>query len=77
MNHYQKVATVLIGAAGVSAVALGVFGFLYGVALMVRGAHLTPEQADRFGGSVGYVVFGAVLYLLGRPLGRLVGRGLD
>ena len=77
MNHYQEVATVLIRAAGVAAVALGVFGFLYGMALVARGTHLTPEQEDRFGGSVGYVVFGIALYLLGRPLGRLAGRGLD
>ena len=77
MNHYQKVATVLIRAAGVTTVALGVFGLLYGMGLMSRGVHLTAEQADRFGASVWYVVFGVVLYLLGRPLGRLVGRGLD
>jgi hypothetical protein len=76
MNHYQKVGTVLIRAAGIATAALGVFGFLYGVGLMVRGIQLTAEQADRFGGSVWYVVFGVVLYLLGRPLGRLVGRGL-
>ncbi len=77
MNHYQKVAIVLIRAAGITAVALGVFGFLYGAGLLARGASLTAEQADRFGGSVWYVVFGLALYLLGRPLGRLVGRGLD
>jgi len=52
MNHYQKVATVLIRAAGITAVALGVFGLLYGVGLMVRGVQLTAEQADRFGASV-------------------------
>lgn len=77
MNHYQKLAIVLVRGAGMFAVALGLFGFLYGTALIVRGASLTPEQAERFGSSVWYVIFGIVLFLLGPPLGRLLGRGLE
>ena len=77
MNHYQKLATVLIRGAGITSVALGVLGFLYGVVLVTRGTTLTPEQADRLSGSVWYAVLGLILYVLGRPLGRLIGRGLD
>jgi hypothetical protein len=77
MNHYQKLAIVLIRFAGCAAVAVGLLGFVYGAALMARGASLSPEQAERFGSSAWYVVFGLILFLLGRPLGRLLGRGLD
>lgn len=77
MNHYQKVAIVLVRGAGAAAVAVGLLGFVYGTALVARGTSLSPEQAERFGSSVWYIVFGLVLFLLGRPLGRLLGRGLD
>jgi hypothetical protein len=42
-----------------------------------RGASLTADQLERWGGSIWYAGFGLVMFLLGRPLGRLVGRGLD
>jgi len=77
MNHYQKLGTVLVRGAGFAALALGLMGLLYGAVLLARGATLTAEQAERFGSSVWYVAFGLVLLLLGRPLGRLLGRGLD
>jgi hypothetical protein len=77
MNHYQKLAIVLVRCAGAGAVALGVLGFVYGAALVARGTSLSPDQAERFGSSVWYVVFGLVLFLLARPLGRLLGRRLE
>ena len=77
MNQYQRVATVLIRSAGVGAFALGVFGLLYGTVLHSRGASLTADQMERWGSSLWYIGFGLVLFLLGCPLGRLVGRDLD
>jgi len=77
MNHYQKIATVLVRAAGAAAAAVGVLGFVYGTVLVARGTSLSPDQAERYGSSVWYVVFGLMLFLLARPLGRLLGRGLD
>jgi len=77
MSHYQKMATVLVRCAGVIALILGILGLLYGAALRLRGTPLTPDQAERFGGSVWYILLGLVLLLAGRPLGRLLGRGLE
>lgn len=77
MNHYQKIAIVLVRTAGAAAAAVGMLGFVYGTTLVMRGAPLSPDQAERYGSSVWYVVFGLVLFLVARPLGRLLGRGLD
>ena len=77
MSHYQKLATMLVRGAGIAALALGLLGLIYGAVLHARGVSLTAEQAERFGASVWYVVIGLLLFLLGRPLGRLIGRGLD
>jgi hypothetical protein len=77
VNHYQKIATVLVRGAGITALALGLLGLLYGAVLQARGVSLTVEQAERFGSSVWYVMFGLILFVLGRPLGRLLGRELD
>jgi hypothetical protein len=76
MNHYQKLAVLLVRCAGAAIAALGLFGAIYGFVVSV-GAELRPDQAERFHASFWYVLFGLVLFLLGRPLGRWLGRGLE
>jgi hypothetical protein len=76
MNHYQKLATVLVRGAGMATTALGLLGALYGAFFIARGG-LTPNAAERFYASFWYVVAGIVVFALGRHVGRLLGRGLD
>ncbi len=77
MNHYQKLATILVRCAGMASAGLGLMGFVYGWVLIARGTQFTPEQAERFTISFWYVLLGIVLFFLGRPLGRLLGRKLE
>lgn len=77
MSHYQKIATLLVRCTGAIAFTLGLLGLLFGSVLRAAGTASTPEQSERFGSSIWYVALGLVLFLAGRPLGRLLGRGLD
>jgi hypothetical protein len=77
MNHYQKLATLLVRCAGMMALGLGLTGFVYGSVLLTRGRQFTPDQAERFTISFWYVLVGLVIFVAGRPLGRLLGRKLD
>jgi len=77
MNHYQKLATVLVRGAGLGMVALGLFGLVYGMAFIASGTALSPAQMERFRAGLWWSVFGAVLFVLGRPLGRLLGHKIE
>jgi hypothetical protein len=77
MNHYQKLAVLLIRCGGTAMGALGLFGSVYGTVLRGVGMEFRPDQAERYYASFWYVAFGLVLFLLGRPLGRRLGGGLD
>ena len=77
MNHYQKIAILLVRFAGAGSIAVGFLGFIYGAVLVARRVTLSPEQTERFGSSIWYIVFGLIIFFLARPVGRLLGRGLD
>jgi hypothetical protein len=77
MNHYQKLATLLVRCAGMATASLGLMGCVYGSVLLTRGAQFTPEQFERFTASFWYALVGVVVFLVGRPLGRLLGRKLE
>ena len=77
MNHYQKIAILLVRFAATIALALGVMGLLYGAALSTYGSPMTDQQSERWIGSVWYVGFGVGLFFASAPLGRFLGRGLE
>ena len=77
MGHYQRLAVFLVRCFAMAMAALGVFGAVYGMMLLAFGTAPRPDQTERLYASFWYVLFGLVLFLLGRPLGRLLGGGLD
>jgi hypothetical protein len=77
MNHYQKLATVLVRASGMAMAVLGLFGLAYGVTFLARGASFSPDQSQRFNAGFWWLALGLILLLLARPLGRLLGRKLE
>jgi hypothetical protein len=77
MNHYQKLATVLVRASGMAMGVLGLFGLVYGVVFLARGATFSLDQSQRFSAGFWWLGLGLILFLLGRPLGRLLGRKLE
>jgi len=77
MNHFQKLATVLVRVAGLANAVLGVLGLAYGAVQRASGRTLTPDEIERWGASFYWILLGVMLFLLARPLGRLLGRGLD
>ena len=66
MNHYQKLATLLVRCAGMMALGFGLTGFVYGSVRLIRGTPFTPDQVTI---SFWYVLVGIVIFVAGRPLG--------
>jgi hypothetical protein len=77
MNHYQKLATFLLRLAGTGIAALGLLGLAYGGSLLARGTSFSAYDWQRFNAGFWYLLGGSLLGLLGRPIGRLLGRNLD
>jgi hypothetical protein len=77
MNHYQKVAILLVRLTAIIVFALGLMGLFYGAALSTYGAPMTDQQSERWIGSFWYIGFGVALFFGSRPLGRFLGRGLE
>ena len=65
MNHYQKKAAFIMRL-------VGTFIFLYGIFLVINYARMFLSFTGLFYGLIGLVIF-----LLGKPIGYIVGKGLD
>jgi hypothetical protein len=77
MNNYQKTAAFILRIAGCVLAFVGAMGPTY-IACMRALGRTTPEySSDRWAASIMWSVGGVVLVLLSKPLGRLLGRGLD
>ncbi len=77
MNHYSKLAIVVLRLTGIILFLLGAMGLLYRGLAAISGMELTPELQERLVGGVWYVLAGVALFVLSRRLGKLIGRGLD
>ena len=76
MNAYQKIATLVIRLVGFGVAMVGLWYLLYlGFIVIIGGVGAYP--AARGWGSVMGVVMGIVLVLAGKPLGGLIGKGLE
>lgn len=73
MNHYQKLAIVVIRVIGCCTAIFGLIGLTYGLALNV----FRHEAAGiYFYSSLGYGLSGLVLFALSKPLAALIARKL-
>jgi hypothetical protein len=77
MNHYQRIAILLVRLTATIVFALGLMGLFYGAALSTYGAAMTEQQSERWIGSFWYIGFGLAIFVVSRPLGRFLGRGLE
>ena len=77
MNAYQKTAIVVLRVLGSGVAMMGAVGPAYIGAMRVIG-HATEEYpSDRWAASVLWTLGGVTLVLLSKPLGCLLGSGLD
>jgi len=80
MGHYAKLAAMIIRVLGVIIALIGVMGFIYWGLAGLFLAQVSPErmvQGARVLSSTVFILVGAIVFVLGRPLGRLIGKGLD
>jgi len=80
MGHYAKLAAMIIRVLGVIIALIGVMGFIYWGLAGLFLEQVSPErmvQGARLLSSTVFILVGAIVFVLGRPLGRLIGKGLD
>jgi hypothetical protein len=77
MNVYQKTATFMLRIVGCALAVVGALGPAYIGFLRAIGRDAPQYSSERWAGSVLWGVGGLLLVLLSKPLGRLLGRGLD
>ena len=77
MNVYQKTAAFLLRIVGGTLAVVGALGPAYIGLLRAIGRDAPAYPSERWAGSLLWGVSGLLLVLLSKPLGRLLGRGLD
>jgi hypothetical protein len=77
MNPYQKVAVLIIRFAGAIILLRGVIGPAYILIFAATGQGMPQYPMDRWIASVVWSAGGLALFLGSKPIGRLMGRGLD
>jgi len=76
MTAYQKIATLVVRLVGFGVSMVGLWYLLYLGFIVVTGG-VSAYPAARGWGSVTGVVMGIVLVVAGKPLGCLLGKGLE
>jgi len=78
MNAYQKTAIFILRIAGCVLVVVGVMGLIYVIAAVrATGQGPNTDSSDRLVASLVWLGGGLVMLLLSKPIGRLLGRGLE
>lgn len=80
MNHYAKLAAMIIRVMGALITLTGIMGFAYwvsaGLILDQRSPELAWQNARLLSSGV-FAIVGVAVYLVGKPIGKLIGKGLD
>ena len=79
MNHYSNLAAMIIRLLGVLMLLIGLMGIAYWILSGTFLGTKSPEYAlhsARILSAVIFMVVGAIIYLLGKPIGKIVGRGI-
>ena len=63
MNHYQRIAILLVRFTATIGVVLGLLGLCYGAVLSTSGAPMTGQQSERWISSLWYIGLGLALFL--------------
>ena len=77
LSHYEKLGVLVLRLVAVVAAGLGLLGLAYHSLVSAAGSALSAEAQERFAGSIWYLGGGILLFVLSRPLGRLLGRRLE
>ena len=77
MNHYQKLAALLIRLLGAVLAVVGMMGPVYVGFLVALGNDVPEYGTERWAGSVVWATGGVLLIVFSQKLGGLFGRGLD
>jgi hypothetical protein len=77
LNSYQKAGTWVMRLVGAVITAGGVMGTLWAGIAHALGVQIQEYSAERWLGSAMWAIGGVVLVLASKPIGRLLGRGLE
>lgn len=76
MSHYSKLGIVAVRLSAFMLMLIGAMGLFY-TALLAATGNLPMEQRQRALAVPVYLLMSVALYALSRPVGRLIGRGLE
>lgn len=80
MNHYAKLATVVTRLVGALLTLIGVMGMVFwfvGGLLLDKTSPELAWQSARVLSAAIFLIVGILIYIAGKPVGRLIGKGLD
>ncbi len=80
MNHYSKLAVVIIRVLGALLVLTGIMGVMYCLLAGLLLDKTSPDlayQSSRVLSAGIFMAIGILVYVAGKPIGKLVGKGLD
>jgi len=79
MNHYSNIAAIIIRLLGILMLLMGLMGLVYSILAGIFLGAKSPEiawQSARALSSVIFILVGGIIYLLGKPIGKIVGKGI-
>lgn len=77
MTQFEKLGTFAVRLIALVSVGLGVVGLAFYAVAHAVGTTMSPEVEQQTKGGVWWVIFGVLFFVLSRPLGRILGRGLE
>jgi hypothetical protein len=77
MTNYQRIATLVFRLAGTVWAVFFIFIWSLYFAEMALGVEVQRYPTHTIIGNAGYMVFGVLVIVFSKPLGRLVARGLE
>ena len=79
MNKFQKIAVFLIRLLSLLCVLFGINGFIYALILTISQSYQIDGITSAYSlmSGVFYFIWGIILFFLSKPLGKIIGSGLD
>ncbi len=77
MTHYQKIAALLIRILCLIGFLFSLIGFGYSILFRLSENSYSVQAAESFYASIFYFIFSLILFVLSKPMAKLLCKGID